>query len=297
MTTFSAVDLSRLPAPSAVEVIDYEVLLSQWLDMYRAQDPSYSAVVESDPVYKLAQVGAYREMLQRQRVNEGIKSVLLAYAEDSMLDHLGAFYGVERRVVTEANPALGTAAVMELDSEFRRRIQMAPEGFSVAGPAGAYIFHALAADARVLDASADSPQPGHVSVYVLSREGDGTAPDDLLANVATAVNHVDVRPLTDFVTVLSAAVIEYEIEAVLDIYPGPDPAVVLKAAKDEAAAYAEKNSRMAALVSRSALDRALHQEGVVDVNLISPAQNIAVGVGEASRCTGIRITHRTVGNV
>ncbi|WP_251477657.1 baseplate assembly protein [Stenotrophomonas lactitubi] len=297
MPTFSAVDLSRLPAPSAVEVIDYEVLLGQWLDLYRERDPSYSAIVESDPVYKLAEVGAYREMLLRQRVNEGIKSVLLAYAADSMLDHLGAFFGVERRVVTEANPALGTTAVMEPDVEFRRRIQMAPEGFSVAGPAGAYISHALAADPRVLDASADSPLPGHVLVYVLSREGDGTAPDDLLANVATAVNHVDVRPLTDFVTVLSAAVIEYEVEAVLEIYPGPDPAVVLQAAQDAVAAYTDDNSRMARKVSRSALDRALHQEGVVDVTLVSPAENVAVGVGEASRCTGIRITTRTVSDV
>ncbi len=294
MPTFSAVDLSRLPVPNAVEVIDFEVLLEQWLSEFRQRNPAFTAIVESDPAYKLAEVGAYREMLIRQRVNEGIKSILLAYAEGSMLDHLGAYFGVERRVVIEANPALGTASVMEADGEFRRRIQMAPEGFSVAGPAGAYISHALAADPRVLDASADSPQPGHVSVYVLSREGDGTAPDDLLVNVANAVNHSDVRPLTDFVTVLSAAVIDYEIEAVLDIHPGPDPAVVLKAAQDEAAVYAEKSSRMARLVSRSALDRALHQEGVVDVNLISPASNIPVGVGEASRCTAIRLTTRTV---
>lgn len=297
MSTFSAVDLSRLPAPSAVEVLDFEVILGEWLAAMRQRDPTFTAVVESDPVYKLAEIGAYREMLQRQRVNEGIKSVLLAYAADSMLDHLGAFFGVERRLVAEAIPAQGIAAVMEPDEEFRRRIQMAPEGFSTAGPAGAYIFHALGADPRVLDASADSPQPGHVSVYVLSREGDGTAPDDLLANVAKAVNHIDVRPLTDFVTVLSASVIDYEIEAVLDIYPGPDPAVVLKEAQAQAAAYAQQNSRMARLVSRSALDRALHQEGVIDVTLISPAANVAVGVGEASRCTAIRITHRTVADV
>ena len=64
---------------------------------------------------------------------------------------------------------------MESDPDFRRRIQLAPEGFSVAGPEGAYIFHALSADPGVLDACATSPSPGEVVVTVLARAGDGTA--------------------------------------------------------------------------------------------------------------------------
>src|SRR3546814_9711108 len=45
-------------------------------------------------------------------------------------------------------------AVMESDSDLRRRLVLAPEGYSVAGPEGAYIFHALSAHPDVLDASA-----------------------------------------------------------------------------------------------------------------------------------------------
>ena len=46
---------------------------------------------------------------------------------------------------------------------------------SVAGPTGAYEFHALSADGDVKDAAATSPAPGEVVVTVLSRTGDGAA--------------------------------------------------------------------------------------------------------------------------
>ena len=82
---------------------------------------------------------------------------------------------------------------MESDADFRRRIILAPEGYSVAGPEGAYIFHALSADPDVLDASATSPTPGEVVVTVLSRTGDGTAPPELLATVEAAGSADDVR--------------------------------------------------------------------------------------------------------
>ena len=93
-----------------------------------------------------------------------------------------------------ADPLSGAPAVMESDADFRRRIILAPEGYSVAGPEGAYIFHALSADPDVLDASATSPTPGEVVVTVLSRTGDGTAPPELLATVEAAVSADDVPP-------------------------------------------------------------------------------------------------------
>jgi phage-related baseplate assembly protein len=46
-------------------------------------------------------------------------------------------------------------------------------------------------------------------VTVLSRDGDGTASQELLATVDTALNDEDVRPVGDRVTVQSAKISRY----------------------------------------------------------------------------------------
>ncbi len=120
---------------------------------------------------------------------------------------------------------------MESDADYRQRIPAAFEGMSVAGPVGAYEYHALSSDGRVADASAFSPSPAEVVVTILAREGDGTAPDDLLQVVGDALNDEAVRPVADRVSVRSAEIVRYEIDAVLYVYPGPAKEPILAAAK------------------------------------------------------------------
>ncbi len=67
-----------------------------------------------------------------------------------------------------------------------------------------------------------SPAPAMVSVSVLARDGDGTAPDELLAVVAKALNDESVRPVADRVTVASAKIVDYQINAAVCL---SDPAV------------------------------------------------------------------------
>jgi phage-related baseplate assembly protein len=133
---FTSVDLSRLPAPNVVEVIDFEVIRDDMLADLCERAPSFDALVPSDPAYKLLEVAAYREMLIRQRVNDAAKAVMLAYAQRGDLDQLGALLGVERLILDPGNPDAGIPPTMESDEDFRRRIQLSPEGFSVAGRRG-----------------------------------------------------------------------------------------------------------------------------------------------------------------
>src|SRR3546814_19943147 len=77
-----------------------------------------------------------------------------AYATGADLDNLAALLGVTRFELEPGDSVLGIPAVMESDSDLRRRLVLAPEGYSVAGHEGAYIFHALSAHPDVLDASA-----------------------------------------------------------------------------------------------------------------------------------------------
>lgn len=289
---FSAIDLSQLPFPAAVEALDFETILAQMLADLRARDPSFTALVESDPAYKILEVAAYRELLLRQRVNEAVKAVMLAYATGADLDQIAANYSVARLLVDPGNPNSIPPAppTYEDDTSLRRRVQLSFEGFSTAGSAGSYVFHALGADADVLDVAVESQTPGDVTVYVLSRTGTGEASPELVAAVAAALNPDEVRPLTDSVTVQSANIVTYEVTAELTLYPGPDSEVVRQAAEDAVTAYVGQIKRIGLDVSRSGLMKQLHQPGVQDVQLAFPAANVVISSSQAAHCTGIAVT-------
>lgn len=299
MTT--AIDLSQLPAPQVIETLDFETLLAGrraamialWPEEQRAEIAA-RLELESDPLHKSLQENAYRELVLRQRINDSARAVMLAHATGADLDNIGANppYRVARRVIDpgDSSAVPPRAKVMEPDSEYRRRIALAPEGYTTAGSEMSYLFHALGADADVLDASPVSPLPGVVTVYVLSRTGDGTADEALLAAVTTALNAENVRPMTDQVNVQSASIVTYTIEAELVIYPGPDGSVVLAAAQAAAEAYAAEQHAMRRDVTLSGIYAALHQPGVMRVDLAQPTANIVIGDGEASHCTAITLS-------
>lgn len=293
MSGYSAIDLSLLPVPDVVETLDYEVILAAMKADLAARAPEVAAVLalESEPLVKLLEVCAYREVLIRARVNDAAQAVTLARATGTDLDNLAALFGVARLVINPGDPLAvpPVAATLESDADLRRRAQLALEGFSTAGPEGAYVFHALSADADVLDVSATSPSAGDVLVTVLSRTGSGTAPAPLLATVQAALNADDVRPLCDNVVVQSAAIVSYAITATLYFYPGPDSAVVLAAAQAAATAYAAAQHRIGRDVTISGLHAALHQPGVQRVVLTAPATALTIGSAQASWCTAITL--------
>ena len=274
--TSTAIDLSRLPVPKVVEPLDFETILAARRADFLARYPEFSAFVESDPAIKLLEVGAYRELVIRQRINDGASSVLLAYAVGSDLDNLGVLFGVFRNEITPADPQAGTPAVMETDDALRRRIVLAPDSYSVAGPASAYVFHALTASGDVLDASATSPAPGEVIVSVLSRLGDGTASAQLIAEVDAVLAADDIRPLTDLVTVQSAAIQTFDITANLTLYPGPDADLMLDTANASLDDMLASNRRLGRDITRSAIIAALHVGGVQNVDLVEPTADVVV---------------------
>jgi len=295
----ATIDLSQLPAPDVVEALDYETLLNErkatLVSLYPAEQQDAIArtlALESEPVVKLLQENAYREVILRQRVNEAAKAVMVAYALADDLDQLGANNGVTRLTLTAADDTTTppTAAVMESDDDYRVRIAAAFEGLSVAGPSGAYEYHAKSADGRVADASAISPSPACVTITVLSREGNGEAAADLLAVVDAALNDEDVRPVADRVTVQSAAIVDYAVDVVLYLYPGPESEPIRAAAEAKLAAFVSAQARLGRDIRKSALYAALHVEGVQRVELLKPAADVVLDKTQAAYCTGYGIT-------
>jgi len=292
MSTFTAIDISKLPAPDVVEDISFEQIFQSMLADLQARDESFTAMTESDPAYKILQVAAFREVLIRQRVNEASRAVMLPYAAGADLDNLGALLNVPRLLIDDGDAAAipPVPPTYESDTDFRRRIQLSPEGFSTAGPEGAYIFHAISADGAVLDTSAISPSPGDVTITVLSRVGNGSASSDLVSAVNTALTRESVRPLTDHVTVQGATIISYSIEATLYFYSGPGNEEVLSQAQAAINTYVADGHRLGVDVTLSGIYAALHRPGVQRVELTSPNANISVDKTEAAFCTTITLT-------
>ncbi|HGH4789195.1 baseplate assembly protein [Serratia marcescens] len=295
----ATIDLSQLPAPNVVELLDYETLFAErkatLISLYPADQQEAVArtlALESEPIVKLLQENAYREVLLRQRVNDAAKAVMLAHATGEDLDQLGANFNTPRLVIAPADESVipPTPAVMEADEDYRLRLQDAFEGMSTAGSAGSYRFHARSADGRVADVTAISTSPANVSVTVLSRDGDGTASTELLQVVRDALNDEDVRPVADRVIVQSAKIAAYVIEAVLYLYPGPEVAPILTAAKQRLHNYVLTMRRLGRSIRRSGIIAALTVEGVERVEVAQPASDIVLDKTQAGYCTGVNIT-------
>lgn len=289
--TFTAVDLSRLPPPAVIQALSYDTIYAQMLARLQELLPTFDATVPSDPAVKVLQVAAYREFLLRGQINDAARAVMPAFAKGADLDHIAALLGVARFTITPADAATGADAVMEDDEDFRRRLVLAPEGFSVAGPEGAYIYHALSSDPDVLDASAISPTPGDVLVSVLARDNGGVASPALLATVEAYLSTETRRPLTDAVTVQSATLVDYEVEANVTTLSGPDAAIVLAEAQARLLAYQERSHRLGRDVTRFGIGAALFAEGVQNIVLTQPAADVVVTRTQAARCTALTVTH------
>ncbi|MDY3572309.1 baseplate J/gp47 family protein [Enterobacter hormaechei] len=295
------IDLSQLPPPSVLETPAFKDLLAQRLAELQGLDPVFNALVESDPAMKLLEISCYREIVNIARTNSGVLAVLLAYAKDADLDQLGANFDVYRLTIVPADnttipPAEG---VMEKDDAFRLRIRLSWYARNTAGSVQAYEYFALSADGAVLDAKAYGPQeetsisPGHVEVYVLSNEGEGIPDQTLLDTVAGDLSADFTRPLTDYVVVKAATIVEYAVTATLMTGSGPDAQTVMEAAKNAMQRYADSVHRIGVPMSIAGVYRALKQPGVEDVRLDEPLDTINTGTGEATYCTAITLTTST----
>jgi phage-related baseplate assembly protein len=105
-------------------------------------------------------------------------------------------------------------ADVESDENFRERIQIAPESFSVAGARNAYVSWARAAHQSITDVAVVGPpetEPGNVEIYPLMTGGE-LPTQEILDLVYETCNAEDIRPLTDYVHALSPVPVPYTLE-------------------------------------------------------------------------------------
>ncbi|EPV8688040.1 baseplate J/gp47 family protein [Pseudomonas juntendi] len=298
MNTFTPIDLSQLPAPDVVQQIDFEQILAERkayaISLWPADEQAEIAgrlALESEPITKLLQENAYREMVWRQRVNEASLASMLAYAKGSDLDQIAGNFNVQRLVIQVANLSAipPVPLVMESDDALRERAQMAFEGLSTAGPRNAYIFHARSAAGQVADASAESPTPAVAVVTIQSTESNGLASDALIAQVREYLNDQDRRPVGDRLIVQSAQPLAFQIKATLYLQSqGPEAEPILAAAEQKVWAYVSQRRRLGMQVAESAVHAALHVEGVRKV-VLQNWSDINATTAQAPYCTAINL--------
>ncbi|WP_019096798.1 baseplate assembly protein [Pseudomonas putida] len=324
------IDLSLLPPPDVVETLEFETLYQEVLGIFRAHmRDQWTALLESDPVVKLMEVMAYRELVMRARVNAAAKASLLAYAKRADLDNRAADYGVQRLTIRAADPDAvpPVEAVMEDDEALRYRTRLSLEALSVAGSSGAYEYHALSSSAELVHVSVDSPRfsgvavpaavkaqlppgaivvvcdydaglanplPGDVSLAVLARPASTVPEAQLVATVLKALSAEEVRPVTDRPRVQGGIPSDFQVEAVLWVEDGPDPDVVLAAARaslDKAIAAAR---RLEGQLPVSAAYAALHVTGISRVDLVKPVEGVVCDKRHYPRATSITLTTKVV---
>ncbi|OLF55241.1 baseplate J/gp47 family protein [Pseudomonas chlororaphis] len=289
----SAVDLSQLPAPQVLESLDFEEIYGEELQRFREyMDDKWDALLESDPITKLLELGAFRRMQNRARVNDAAKALLLAYAEGADLDQLAANVNLKRLVVQaeDLNAVPPVEKVLEAHDALRERVQLVYEGLTTAGPRNSYILHARNASGRVADATAESPAPAEVVVTVLDLEGTGLAPPELLETVRLHLSDDDVRPVADRLTVQSAQILTYRVDALVYMSgTGPENEAILAECEQRLRAWVNPRRRLGLEVARSGVDAQLHIAGVSRVELVGWS-DIRPTKAQAAWCEDIKVT-------
>ncbi|WP_264707171.1 baseplate assembly protein [Wolbachia endosymbiont (group A) of Acrocera orbiculus] len=251
-----------------IEPLNFEEIFSR---MKEELVKSFTALVESDPAMKVLEVAAWRELLLRQRINESVKSNLLKFATGEDLDNLAEFYGVEREKEEE-------------DERFRKRVKAKIKGWSTCGSKEYYRYHALSADRRVKDALVESKVPGSLEISILSTELS-TASEELLEIVKKQVTRDDIRVLTDTVTVIGCNIMEIDIHSRISTnYITSEEEIQKQFIKKF-----EASRRLGWSVTRSWIIANLFVEGVENVELIEPKEDVVVLGNECANLRNLKV--------
>ena len=250
-------DLSALPPPAVIEQLDYEAILAAHRADLIARHPEAAEVIalESEPLTKLLESHAYRELLYRARVNDAARRQLLAFASGTDLDHKGAFYGLPRL------PGEG-------DERYRLRIQLRIRALAGNGTREAYELAALTAAPGLRAARATQPTPGTVLVLLWpAAPADGPA---ALATVTAALNADAQRILGVNLAVALARARPIHISARLTRLPNA-PADLVAQLAAALPAVIEAGTALGQDLSRAWITARLMADGIAHVSYPNPA--------------------------
>ncbi|TBN10869.1 baseplate assembly protein [Agrobacterium cavarae] len=285
----TSIDISRLPAPQAIEALDFEALydafkvrfLAFW-DQQRAINPALPAYdvhkLETDPAGIVGEAWSYLRLMDRQRVNDAFRALLAAYAKGGNLEAIAAGRNVARLVIVPATSS--AAAIVEGDEALLRRYLLSFD-VPASGSAGRYLYDAWTAwpqspdkalglwDARV-NGRAIHGRLGDTDVVVIGPEGRLPTTAEL-ATVRAAVTHPNRAPEAVAISVMSASRVEYSVSLVLEVPAvGPSPDVLQAEAIKRVIAAAKDRSLIGGEVPEGLLSGSAFGTGIIKVRDRAP---------------------------
>lgn len=155
----------------------------------------------------------------------------------------------------------------ESDEAYRQRIKEAPTRFSLAGPRGAYIFHAKGAHPDIVDVDTITNHDAVVQVYVLAKDGEPSP--EILSAVEEALDPETNIPDSDKREVYAGIKVDFDLIADVILFEDAD-APLVEAALD--AAIAAYRDDMRSVLGRDIVKRQIYHiimdvDGVYDVDL------------------------------
>lgn len=182
----------------------------------------------------------------------------------------------------------------ESDPEYAERIRIAPNSFSVAGPAKAYEYYTYSVSSAIIDVSVTSPEPGVVKIFPLLE--DGTLPSaEVLDQIKTYLSGDDIRPLTDVIEVSAPTAKNYNIKVEYWISRDQSTnAESIRAAVDEAVEKYRlwQQAKIGRDITPDQLICNVMGAGAarVDFSTLSPANWLELKVDEVAQCAKENVT-------
>ncbi|MDP5277135.1 baseplate assembly protein [Chengkuizengella axinellae] len=158
----------------------------------------------------------------------------------------------------------------EGDDAYRERIYQAPESFSTAGPVGAYDFWAKTASKDIIDVTVHSPSPGVVEIIPLIQGGATT---EVINSIHEVLNDKKIRPLTDFVQVVSPENVSFDVDLTywIDRENEIDVQNIQNRVNDAVSQYIEwQQSKLGRSINPSELTKLVLNAGAERANVVSP---------------------------
>lgn len=279
-----AIELSNLTTPGVIETVSFASILDEAIKDLRTRfaDVGVSYDVgnlETDPAKILLEVSSAREIVIRQRINDAAKANLIAYATESDLEHLAAFYDVTR-------------LVGENDIQLRARVVLAIQARSPGGSAYWYKQAALRADTRIRDVVVYREEFWPIiHIAVLSQDDGGIPDQEMLDAVKAEVFSDTVRLLNDTLVVEAAVTQTVDIAADIWLLPNAGTNVFDSLESTLRAAWIEE-SGVGFDLEISWLESRLHVDGVKKVVVTSPSSSIINSEGSATALGNITLINK-----
>lgn len=271
-------DLRELIEQDNPARLDYEIILDeckQTIQDFIQLDPdivnlSITSLPESDPLIKLLEVMAYRELIVRQQMNENKLASHLATASGADLERLAKLINP---LNNHANDDILRGELLDDYTETH-----------TAGTAEAYnhFAHMALPNGILVNTWIETPETGTVDIHLLfhsklyfDKQALSTGEieperakelEDLRSNYLKTVEQYlareDIRPIGHYLRIHQASAKMYKVVARLGVYNEPGATEVLETARQEVWRYITERYQLGATVYRSGILSALHQANV-----------------------------------